>query len=74
MDRSKLKGGLATRRGGKVYDQYNNMTKLCGCKMGEKCGEGCEDLNFVVKYDKVKHEPEKRESDKESGEENCQGD
>lgn len=37
VNREGLKGGLATRRGGKVYDQYDNMTKDCGCKMGVKC-------------------------------------
>jgi hypothetical protein len=37
IDRSKLKGKLNTRRGGKVYDPYDNIKKSCGCKMGVKC-------------------------------------
>jgi hypothetical protein len=37
-DRSKLKGKLFTRKGGKVYDPYDNIKKsCCGKKMGEKC-------------------------------------
>lgn len=45
MNRDKLKGGIATRRGGRVYDQYDNITKSCGCKMGKcKCEKPCKPL------------------------------
>ena len=67
MDRSKLKGGLETRRNTNDFrKKFGAIKKACGCVLGEKCGEGCKDLTFVVKCDKVKHEPEKGKSDTES--------
>ena len=57
MDRSKLKGGLETRRTTNGFrEKFEAIKKSCGCVFGKKCGESCKGLNFVVKCDKVKHE------------------